>query len=213
MARILAIGLLFVSIITHSANAELQPERDGRMALQFTFNSLSLGTIDGGIGGKYWLSDHWALRGGFTVRVDDRDQSSDDEINDRTRFDERKNFGFGGGLGVERHIGTARLVPYFGAMFRYDYREDDDTSRSRFGTESRTFIFHQKTRSIGAELIFGGEYWFTKRFALSGEYALQGRHSYSEGEGSDEDGNKELQESDTISFGFDRATLLLSIYF
>jgi opacity protein-like surface antigen len=129
MRRIPIISIILLSLATVSA-AQDHPQffRKGSKALLFEFSGLSeLGAnaFNGGIGGKYFLDNKMAIRGGLqymNLNEDIPNQGSGGI--DGTRQANR----FGLSAAVEIHFDTSRVNPYFGG----------GASFSITSTESRT---------------------------------------------------------------------------
>ena len=81
MKRLVCFVILAGLVVTNTADADA-PYRKGNRALSFTFNSLTLGDFNGGFGGKYWMSDRWALMGSVDIsyRQSDSNHSTGNTI-------------------------------------------------------------------------------------------------------------------------------------
>ncbi len=122
---------------------------EGKKALTFAFNGLTLG---GGLGGIYWFSDNYALQ---IILFGSYDYSKD--LTDETKS-------YGADLGViayiKRHFNLNHdLSPYAGIGSGFEYSQYD---RSYYKEISRRLY-------STVQVLIGIEYWLTNNISLSGE--------------------------------------------
>jgi opacity protein-like surface antigen len=143
-------------------------ERDGRGALLFLFDELDLNSFAGGLGGKYWLSDLWAMNASLRFRNDGR---TSDATGSQTTDFSATSVGFT--TAVERHLARARLSPYVSASIGYLYtRQKNSTANEVNSAETRTNE-HEGAVALGV----GVEFWLSRNFSLAGQYDLSVRYT------------------------------------
>jgi opacity protein-like surface antigen len=194
MIRKLTIGL---SIILLSTAVNLQAQtlnvaQQGDKALLFNFvglSTLNLNAYQGGIGGKYFLSDGLAVRAMLLFGLDNKTTSGVPQSTDNSL-----SFGIGGG--IEYHLPLAsRLSPYLGGVF--SFLNSAETTNPGGGRINST--------SFGLGAIGGLEYFFNQNLSLGAEYQF-GISSTN----SSETGSPSTNE---LKLGFQTAGLTLAAYF
>lgn len=154
------ITLLLSTILLAAAGVQAQPlnvAQQGDKAVLFNFtglSTLSLNAYQGGIGGKYFISDGLAVRGMLLFGMDNSTTNSSPQFTDNLL-----SFGIGGGL--EYHLPLAsRISPYVGGVFSFltsaETVNPGDTKTS--------------STSFGLGAIGGIEYFFNQNLSLSAEY-------------------------------------------
>jgi opacity protein-like surface antigen len=178
-------------------------KRDGRGAILFLVNELSIGSFGGGIGGKYWLSDLWAMNASVDLghtRSDTDEEGSTDDFSSTS---------VGLSTAIERHLVRARLSPYVGAGigYTYTYRK---TSRAddRFSRESRT-----KAHQASGALTLGVEYWLSSNFSLAGQYRLSFYYVRQKDTSDSSFSDPEERTTDQWNAGLGATSLVLAVYF
>jgi hypothetical protein len=164
------VSVFCVVLVAAGAAAAQPPYREGNRTVSFHFNGANLNGYDGGIGGKYWTSDEWAIVGSldFSYRKDDRD-SSDDNYNENT------NYGGGLYLGLEKHFGTSRFTPYLAGVFGGGY--DSGYRKVARNNGESVDEFDTGDTWVAVRAVFGLEMWLTSRFSLGGEYRVHAIYS------------------------------------
>jgi hypothetical protein len=150
--------LSFIIAILLITNQEAFSQTDtmaGKKGLMFSFSGLNLG---GGVGGKYWCPNGYALRaqinGNYMKRIGQSYESDMVSLS----------------LGIEKHIDvSSELSPYCGASLAFSRTSDLD-------------IYYNKLISYAVNVygFVGVELWIHKSISLSGEQGLLLTHSTSE---------------------------------
>ena len=109
--------------------------RDGRKAISFIFDGFDLASFNGGIGGKYWLSDNLAFKG--SLDLDYVNSDSDDSQNDANV--ERSSKSIGLSLGIEKHLRMKKVSPYFGGSLGIAIANSNSSSLG--SSESSSYAF------------------------------------------------------------------------
>jgi len=169
--RLLVVLMLLVLVCTpvvaQDGSDAKYGQRDGSGALLFLFDELNLSAFGGGFGGKYWLSDLWAMNASVRFRLDGRNTDEDGPgTNDFTQ----SSVGFS--TAIERHILRARLSPYvgMGIGYMYTYRKNS-RANPNYSAEDRT-----RTHEASLGLDLGVEFWLSRNFSLAGQYSLAARY-------------------------------------
>ena len=168
------LSLLIVLVIIHTAAmAEDAPDldhtpRNGRLAILFLFDGLNLGSFGGGIGGKYWLSELWAMNASVRLQHDRRHVNesgggSRDFVVTRTGF----------ATAFERHLLTTRFSPYVGAGVAYNYEHSKNSNATNFSSDEIRGSSHEASVALG----LGVEFWLSRNFSLAGQYSIRFRYS------------------------------------
>lgn len=201
MSRLtLLVGLILVSTAPLAEAQPLKVASAGDKAVLFNFTGLStvnLGAYQGGIGGKYFLSDGVALRGMFLFGMDNKTTKGAAGFTDET--DNTMSFGIGGGL--EYHLPLAsRVSPYFGGQLSVSTSSETYTpSVFTGGTASSV---KSTSTSFGFGAIAGVEYFFNQNISLAAEYQLGvAFNSFSN------------PNSSELKLGFQTAGLTFAVYF
>lgn len=192
------------------------PLRGSRRALTFGLNGFQLGEIEGGVGGKYWVSSSTALRGSFTFAVG---ASEGDEGTART--DGRSSIEFGIALLVERHsllaTPTGRVSPYLAGGFTFGVGGFSQNARFPLASEIQRIDNDGSTLDFGVLAGLGVAYRISRRVALSGEHTFGASiRSTSHTETIFRTGQpNEVSESDQRDFvlGTGTSRLMVSVYF
>ncbi|MGA2506712.1 MAG: autotransporter outer membrane beta-barrel domain-containing protein [Chitinispirillaceae bacterium] len=181
-ARLMA-GVLGIVMAVSFAFAEdfVTSVAPGSKAMLFSFSGLSnLGanTFNGGLGGKYFLTDVLALRGSLNYGHSHADVYPDPlPVTGQTEYDGFDNLTtMGISVGAEYHFGKARVSPYAGGQFLLSYTTSDSKDA---GTANPPNVFYQTefqdispaagtTFQISA--LAGVEFFLTKELSLSAEY-------------------------------------------
>lgn len=198
----LAIAIASVMAITGSV-AEAQTfnvTSQGNKAVLFNFSGLSnlgLGAYDGGIGGKYYISDGLAVRGMLNLLVNNQTTKGAANFTDATD----NTFGFGLGAGLEYHLPLASKVsPYFGGVLSFMTTAETITPSVFTGTVATS----TKTTSTGFGLgaLMGVEYFFNQNISLAAEYQFGLLYD-----------SRTNPSTDEMTVGFQTAGLTLAVYF
>lgn len=188
-------------IVVPSSQAQtLKVASAGDKALLFNFSGLStlnLGAYQGGIGGKYFLSDGMALRGMLLFGMDNNTTKGTAGFTDAT--DNTLSFGIGGGL--EYHLPVSSSVsPYLGGVLQFITSSNTVTPSVFTGGTATSTKTSQTNFGIGG--VAGVEYFFNKNISLSAEY--QFGISFA---------NQTNPDMNTLQLGFQTAGLTFAVYF
>jgi opacity protein-like surface antigen len=192
--------ILFAGSAVHS---QVKPPTEGSKALLFNFvglSSLGLDMYQGGIGGKYFLSDEMAVRALLIFGINNQTQNGVAGFTDETT--DQFSFGIGGALEYHLPIST-HVSPYFGGGISFT----TSTTTSTPSVPSGTAAAESKQTTTGFQLgaIGGIEYFFNQNLSLSAEYQF-GLSTSS----TSQSGNPG---SSTLRLGFQSAGLTMAIYF
>lgn len=134
----------------------------------FTLDQLSLGSLNGGIGGKLWIGTTTALRGSLDFGVRSRDDVVKSEEDGGLSAVE-------GGLTVmlERHSRRARRVsPFLGAGFGVHGSAFSDRTKYPLGNEIQERYREGRNVRFTVPVALGVEYYVTRGISLSGEHLI-----------------------------------------
>jgi hypothetical protein len=197
--------ILWLILIVLNTYSFGQSENLKTKALTFSFNGLNLSEFYGGIGGKLWVSDFFALNA--NIGLDSRTNTTGG--NDRRTEGKEKLKTLVFGFGIEKHFqGMENLEPYWmgriqGSYSERDYNPSLITGYMPWGNRSIM-------RTISAETGFGIEYWLTNKISLAGQHLF--RFYYGTGSTTIYEDNTTQK---SIERGFDTGTssIILAIYF
>jgi opacity protein-like surface antigen len=170
--RILIVLMLFVLFCTPAAAQDDSEakygQRDGRGGLLFLFDELDLNAFAGGVGGKYWLSDLWAMNASLRFRNDGRTMDATGSQNS-----DFSSTSVGFTTAVERHLARARLSPYVSASIGYLYTHQKNSTANEFNSSETRTNEHEGAVAFGV----GVEFWLSHSFSLAGQYDLSVRYT------------------------------------
>ncbi len=169
MLRYAGITVLALMLAVPIAGAQpLKVASAGDKALLFNFSglgTLNLGEYQGGIGGKYFLSNGMAVRGMLLLGVNNTTNKGSAGFTDATD----NIFSFGLGAGLEYHLPIASSVsPYLGGALTFTTSSEKYTPSVFTGGTATTAKTSATSFGIGA--IGGVEYFFNQNISLSAEY-------------------------------------------
>lgn len=187
--------------------------RGSNRALSFSIDELKLGTLDGGIGARWWISQNSVLRATFSIGVESTEDVTEGELDTG-----RSAFGVGSSFLVELHRDQFRRVsPYIvaGTGVHFDaYSETID-----FDPESA--IQRQRLKGTLVDFFvksgFGVEVYLVKTVSISAEHLFVAtvRTGQEEIKRTPLGGTEFIVNRDIREFFFTTGTssLLLSVYF
>lgn len=188
---IVLLVITFSTALTSRAQT-LNVAQQGDKAVLFNFvglSNLGLNGYNGGIGGKYFISDGMAVRGMLLLGIDNSTTNSTPQFST-----DRLDFGIQGGL--EYHLPLAsRISPYVGGILSF---ESNATTTNPGANKNSSTSFR-----LGA--IGGIEYFFNSNISLSAEYQFGFTSTNNTTSGAP--GNDQFQ------LGFQTAGLTLAAYF
>lgn len=171
----LPLFLLFLNLLVNSTHAETPQQygyrgQDGIILAVRGSWDIGVGTIEGGIGYKYWMSDRLAIKSFLTFGKTDTTILYYDNgypLEQRVR---EKSFSLL--TGIEDHFWNRSRLSFFyggGILFKtssskIDYTPYDHLNEIK-GVRSNKNIF-------GIQSTLGVEYFFTKRLSISGQYQI-----------------------------------------
>lgn len=143
-------------------------------ALLFSFQGLNLG---GGLGGKYWLDDNYALRGIVTGSYQNIQSNNylqypyQDNYNDLL-------YSLSLAIGLEKHFSVSHaLSPYIGVNGTVNWSQ---TTYKDIYIDSTTQHI-TSSRGFGGSFVIGAEYWIASWISLAGEKTFGVSYSTSSG--------------------------------
>ncbi len=160
----------------------------GQKGIAFSIDGYHLGKFEGGIGGRYWLSDKNVI---FISAA----------ISYFTDLDGNRRDHYGGGfsVGFERHFLSSKTIsPYYGASCsysgrKYKYNTGDSDSKNE----------------ITLRPLFGIEIFIIKEISLSANYEFNIKYNI------DKLQRQNYQDAITenLSFYFDVSPIIITVYF
>ena len=198
LAVSMVLGLSFFSVM---ANAEAVGKSQGDMA--FGFNSTP------GFGGKYWLSEDYALRGGLNLGIQkSRGASTHPAYSDSSSSSYMSKSGTLY-IGFENHL---KSINDFSLYIGADVYLSKPTATRSFSHSSTFGSFHDetsdKTTEYGISGLVGIEYPISKKISLTGQTTLL---SFSRNSTHGSDGSK--SKDSNYSFSIGHASVGMLVYF
>ena len=205
----LVVLLLAINLFASVASSQTDSEYLKTTSLQFGFNGLNLATINAGVGGKTWTTEHTALglsiAGSHTFSKSDPNPRQSGTTQSTTVIQIQ--------FGIEGHMmETENFSPYVaGALFaRYEAQQYEHRGTYIFSTEES----HTTKKSIGLCFGVGAEYWVTKRLSLAGQHMFQVSYTSGTQEAQDYSAlTKSAQDLRGINIGLGTSSLILALYF
>ena len=143
-------------------------------SLLFSFQGLNLG---GGLGGKYWLNDCYALRTIVSASYQDA-QSNNLLVTPYESNYDSKLYGVSLSIGLEKHFAVTRnFSPYVGVNGSVSWNERADNYLYTDSTTQRVI----SSRGFGGTIALGAEYWILPWISLAGEESFGVSYSTSSG--------------------------------
>ena len=215
----LLLFLLFSILLVNSTQAETPQQyghrgQDGIILAVRGSWDIGVGTIEGGIGYKYWISDRLAIKSFLTFgKTDTTIVYYNNGHPPEQRFREKS---FSLLTGIENHFWNRGRLSFFyggGILFKtssskIDYTPYDHLKEIK-GVRSNKNIF-------GIQSTLGVEYFFNKRLSLSGQYQID--FSIEKGSqkyilvGEPEVTQPRKQKITTWNLGISTSALILTIY-
>jgi len=193
MKKIFA-AVFYVVFVATATNAESEIIKT--KALCFSFNSFTLDSYFGGIGGKIWLFDATTLTaslGGSLSRNQNTVTSDTGKYISTTSSFQLM-------VGLEHHLNFSNgLSPYVIEAFF------DRLSTSRTNKPKSQRI----SNSLGINAGLGIEYWILPRISFSGQQVLTASYNFAGYDDSQGSGTQNLN----FGLGFGASSLILAIYF
>lgn len=200
----------------------------GSTALLFSFSGLAnLGAneFDGGIGGKLYRSDSWALRASLQFSTASRDIPANPDPGEIGFDGSQSGWRFGVGAAAEYHLIRARVTPFIGGGIGFWISRTESKNAIVGGTQTtiRNNVFGETIdgrtyaagTSVGLYGMAGVEYFVASSVSLAAEYRL-GILSTSRAEEERTSGNTTIttKSGSSLLFGFSTGgALTLAVYF
>lgn len=200
-------SLILLSAMTlfaaSAAQSQIKAPTEGSKALLFNFSGLSnlgLGMYQGGIGGKYFLSDAMAVRALLMFGINNQTVNGNTGFTDQTT--DALNFGIGGALEYHLPI-SSNVSPYVGGGVTFTTGTVTSTPSVPSGTAATQF--KNTNTSFGIAAIGGIEYFFNQNISLGAEYQF--------GLTTTSNSQTGTQGSSALGLGFQTFGLTMAVYF
>jgi len=191
-------------LIASQLLAQENAERKGSKAVQFDFyfQSFISGRVHG-IAGKYWWTNNLAMRAGLMFKRESyerdyhyTDQSDVEVVDTDVKLS----------LGIEKHFESLKkLSPYIGGKIGVLLEKHDEHEKT---TDNGKIERKRPEYGYSVGVLFGVEYWITKRISLSGHHGIDLQYGLYTDE---ENGIKTYKRSSTKIYS-STSCLILSIY-
>ena len=209
--------IIILSIFTYSYSQESDVDTskalEGRNALLFSIENLSLSSFNSGIGWKHWSSNSLAIIGNITVMYSKDKKESTDVL----MGNESSQMQFAISFGAEKHIRFIdKISPYFAGRFGFGY----ESIESKVIPSNRLYYFDlsyyeneskSKLLSLSLDISFGIEYYLTDNISISGQYNLGGRYKFGE-EKIVSTIVEDTRDISNINIGISSSSFIISIY-
>ncbi len=220
MKRISFLPLFLIILSVNSAQAEV-PQQDGHigqdgiiLAVRGSWD-IGVGSIEGGVGYKHWISDRLAIKSFLTFgKKDTTIVYYDNGYPPEQRVREKS---FSLSAGAEDHFWNRGRLSFFyggGILFKTSSLKIDNTLYDPNPTEIKGVRSNKNI--FGIQSTLGIEYFFTKRLSLSGQYQVdfsfekESRKNILVGE--PEVTEPREQKTTTWNLGVSTSALILTIY-
>ncbi len=158
----------------------------GSMGVLFQFSGLAnigAGAYQGGIGGKYYLTDRTAIRVAAQFQYAKDNLPANPPTGTRGTDGYRSGTTFGLLAAIEYHLGKGRARPYIGAgaLFSTTSTDEKDAvwapnpqteTKNGFNGLTLSNINFIPSTTLGFAALFGVEFFLYKELSLSAEYQL-----------------------------------------
>ena len=158
----------------------------GSKGLLFSFSGLSnlgVNNFNGGLGGKFFLSNAMALRAAILFSHANQEVLANPGVGQVGTDGSQTGTEFGISAGMEYHLLSTRVSPYVGAEIGFSSASTESKSA---GSVTPPTVFTQTTTknstggllgylagmNISISAILGVEFFLTKELSLAGEYQL-----------------------------------------
>lgn len=169
------------------ANAQdTVPLTTGTKAVLFSFSGLSnlgLGQFDGGIGGKYYWTDQWALRGALQFSSASQSIPANPAPGQLGSDGSLSGTQFGISAAGEYHLSKSRVTPYLGVGARIMFASTESKNAVVGGATQTTTKNNRNGETINGTTYIGGtqfglfvlggvEFFVAREVSLAAEYRL-----------------------------------------
>ncbi|MBI3578129.1 MAG: outer membrane beta-barrel protein [Ignavibacteriales bacterium] len=178
--------VIFGMLTTNAFTQEVTPVlNSGATAVLFSFDGLAnLGanSFDGGLGGKWYWSDQWAVRAGLQFATGSVDIPSNPPPGSTGTDGSVSAWRLGIGFAAEYHLTKSRVTPYFGGGVGFAITRTE--SKNPVISASQTTVKNNRNgETLIGQTFFGGtsfdiyglggvEFFLTKEVSLAAEYRL-----------------------------------------
>jgi hypothetical protein len=185
--KVLFTALCCTMLPISAANAEVSPTiGTGSKALLFSFSGLSFlnaNAFNGGIGGKYFLMENLALRGGLQFMSVSKSIPANPPVGVTGTDGSQSAFQLGINAAAEYHLSKARVSPYVGGGLLFSTTSTNnktpvtgaaasvETKNARNG-ENIDGTTYLGGLSFGVSGLGGVEFFITNEISLAAEYQL-----------------------------------------
>jgi len=183
------LSMLMLTGVSGVRSQTIRSAAEGSKAVLFNFDGFNANEYQGGIGGKYFLSDAMTLRAMLMFGIDNSTIKTAIEQTDNS-------VSFGIGAGLEYHFPlTSNVSPYIGGALSYTTRAETVNPESA------------KTINDAFELcaLGGIEYFFSQTLSLCAEYQFGFTTTSSSPPGG--------PDQNQFTLGFQTIGLMLAAYF
>jgi len=196
-------ALFFILVFCSSFLSLAQENSNYRTnALSFSFNGLNLGSYNGGVGGRRWISKSTVINASIGGSIYER--KYDETATLDKGLEKTKSLYLG--IGLENHFESSSDFSPF-VSYRFEYGFHDQYYRSTFGSNEQ----RDGTSSININFGLGVEYWMLSRVSLSGQHLFNARYEF--GERSTGGTPNDVQKIKGFQTGLGTTSIILSIYF
>jgi hypothetical protein len=217
MKRTFLVSIIVLCLVS-AAFAQRAEIGQGSKAVCFTFNGLSnlgLGTIQGGIGFKQWISNDKAVMPTFLFGLN----STSNQAPTGMTSDKNSELTLGLRVNLEIHKPLSNSIsPYFG--FGIGYRTGSTTHKPSIPTSNPTAGITSETKNTTSTFVVGGllgvEFFIRKNISLSGHYTFDFESGSNTQKTTLVSGAGIVQPPDgktsTTVLGFSTTSVILSLY-
>jgi hypothetical protein len=158
----------------------------GTRQVVFSFDSWSLGSYNGGVGIRYFVTGDVAIRPGVDFRIEDSSDDETSEAEGRLMTDSIDVDGLtlGFSVFVEKYVsGFQKLAPFVGVGLGYAYTSSDNmqihyTYRDNPPNSYWSDCYDRTTHAIDIMGTLGFQWFFTDHISLGGQYNLAVSHKW-----------------------------------
>jgi len=219
LLRAFSYGCLFVLLASPLPVMAQTPDegepllRGSNRALSFSIDNVTLGTLDGGVGGRWWISPNTAFRATLSLSV----ESIEEVIGGEADMG-RSAFGIGTAILVELHTRQFRRVsPYVAGGVGVGFDAFSETTT--YGPENPLQELRDKGDGIDFSVRagFGVEVYLVKSVSISGEHLFIASVRSEDGTITrtfrDAPVTVTKQDGTSFLFGTGTSSLIISVYF
>lgn len=185
--RLSLFALLSLFVLSSAvAQTEAPTLTTGSRALLFSFGglaNLNANAFDGGVGGKYYISNDWALRGGIQFATANRTIPANPGPGQVGTDGSQSAWRFGISAALEYHLTKNRVSPYVGGGMGFSLTRTESkntvigtgaqtTRKNSAGGETIEGATYVAGSAIGVYGLAGVEFFLVNEVSLAAEYRL-----------------------------------------